>query len=414
MEARDEIPPNLADEPPRLIEYRPCWEAHALLRFHRVPYTCESSGLRFALGRPLPLVVHGSCLYSTRARVLEHLASYRPHMRTSTTSTTSTTQQQQLEVVGLADDGTLTVAYLDKMTETLQAYKFLTGIERKETWAALPLLHACVNLWQWDLASLFINTSPEWVLPDTTEEGLLCKLDVFYAALARHLTTLKDKNRVLASVVDLPPSPPAVVEAPKPGGSPTTRRMSAVVSALFSPSSPSSSSSSSSSSSAASCPHVLADAVLFAHLTTALSMEKPAALLAKYPIVALYHANIVASYFSNSSSSSSEGEGEGEGEYVLQRDRATLALLTGNAFCRYPSTCTSATPLTSLLAFDVEVARRREEEAGARQAPFSPSEAALAVWIAPKSSTARALFFLSVAAAAALSLSAAGKRRWWA
>ena len=411
MEARDEIPPNLADEPPRLIEYRPCWEAHALLRFHRVPYTCESSGLRFALGRPLPLVVHGSCLHSTRARVLEHLASYRPHMRTSTTSTT---QQQQLEVVGLADDGTLTVVYLDKMTETLQAYKFLTGIERKETWAALPLLHACVNLWERDLASLFINTSPEWVLPDTTEEDLLCKLDVFYAALARHLTTLKDKNRVLASVVDLPPSPPAVVESPKPAGSPTSRRMSAVVSALFSPSSPSSSSSSSSSSSAASCPYVLADAVLFAHLTTALSMEKPAALLAKYPIAGRYHANIVASYFSNSSSSSNEGEGEGE--YALQRDRATLALLTGNAFCRYPSTCTSATPLTSLLAFDVEVARRREEEAGARQtsSSSSSSEAALAVWIAPQPSTARVLFFLSVAAAAALSLSAAGRRRWWA
>ena len=47
----------------RLIEHDPAWEIHLLLRFYEIPYTCDYSYTSYALGRPLPVLIHDENVY---------------------------------------------------------------------------------------------------------------------------------------------------------------------------------------------------------------------------------------------------------------------------------------------------------------------------------------------------------------
>ena len=93
-DGRDVIPAAVT-VPLKLLEFRPNWDLHALLRVHRIPYRVESLSLHFSMGRPLPLLVHGDLVMSTRAQVFEYLAALKPKATQSTSTLPAVLLQNQ-------------------------------------------------------------------------------------------------------------------------------------------------------------------------------------------------------------------------------------------------------------------------------------------------------------------------------
>jgi hypothetical protein len=57
----------------RLLQFKPAWALHCLLRFKNLPYLCENTAINDCMGRQVPLVIDGN--YSFRERLaLEHLS----------------------------------------------------------------------------------------------------------------------------------------------------------------------------------------------------------------------------------------------------------------------------------------------------------------------------------------------------
>lgn len=58
----------------RLLQFKPAWALHCLLRFKNLPYLCENTATSHCLGVRVPLVVDGNYLFSERL-ALEHLST---------------------------------------------------------------------------------------------------------------------------------------------------------------------------------------------------------------------------------------------------------------------------------------------------------------------------------------------------
>ena len=73
----------------RLIQHRPAWRLHALLRFTNTPYDCENCELPYAMGQQLPLLIDGSFVFTERL-AMEHIARGRIPQKFSLTLLDST------------------------------------------------------------------------------------------------------------------------------------------------------------------------------------------------------------------------------------------------------------------------------------------------------------------------------------
>jgi hypothetical protein len=57
----------------RLLQFKPAWALHCLLRFKNLPYLCENTAANNCMGRQTPLVIDGNYFFSERL-ALEHLS----------------------------------------------------------------------------------------------------------------------------------------------------------------------------------------------------------------------------------------------------------------------------------------------------------------------------------------------------
>lgn len=60
----------------RLLQFKPAWSVHCLLRFKNLPYLSENTGSSCSLGLPAPLLIDGNFVFTNRL-ALEHLSEDR-------------------------------------------------------------------------------------------------------------------------------------------------------------------------------------------------------------------------------------------------------------------------------------------------------------------------------------------------
>ena len=60
----------------RLLQFKPAWSLHCLLRFKNLPYLAENTGAPCSLGLPGPLLIDGNFVFTNRL-ALEHLSEDR-------------------------------------------------------------------------------------------------------------------------------------------------------------------------------------------------------------------------------------------------------------------------------------------------------------------------------------------------
>lgn len=84
----------------RLIEHEPAWELHILLRIIGLAYTTDYSPTPFALGRPLPILVDDSTIYSGEGcfRYLSKQCPYYPNIEAADELITSYLQKHLIQV----------------------------------------------------------------------------------------------------------------------------------------------------------------------------------------------------------------------------------------------------------------------------------------------------------------------------
>ena len=72
------IPPKTGSQAGRirLLQHRPAWRLHALLRFTNTPYDCENCELPYAMGQQLPLLIDGNFVFTERL-AMEHISCGR-------------------------------------------------------------------------------------------------------------------------------------------------------------------------------------------------------------------------------------------------------------------------------------------------------------------------------------------------
>lgn len=344
MAEHDVIPP--PSVPLRLIEFRVCWELHAMLRINKIPYTVESSELPFAMDRPLPLLVHGEHVYSSRNQVLEHVALYKPSASQSSDREFELAASEAARA--FSDDATLS-AYFEKMEALLLHWKRLRGIESLEDTSSLPFLHSTA-LWLQGIARATVTwAATAHVMPDLGDEDVLLRLQDFYAALNRLLATILEGHGFVGTVhrASYRPAPVAVEGNP-------SRRQSINLgggSTSSSHNSSNSSSSSGASSNGGGRSYSVADALLFGHLTQALCLPEIASKLLEYANIMLYYKNMARELFGNPDTP------RGDEDMKDLWDRNTLDVLRRNLFARRPNT--EAT-LREALEFDLARAEAKE------------------------------------------------------
>ena len=399
--------PVAVNMPLRLLEFRPQWEVHAMLRINRIPYRAEGLELPFSMDRPLPLLVHGGRVYASRPVVLEYAAGYKPRATQSTSAILAPEVQTVLAPALCADESTVNVAYLEKVDGVLHHWRAVKGLDRRELFRSLPFVHACVICWCADLAALFVNTSPSWKLPDVTEENLLQRLDESYSSLSSYLQGLYDKYGFvgpLNSSAYTSAENVVAIAIPGSGGGSGVGAVPFRRSSLLMPASTSSSSSSSGKKDsprlATAVAYSASDAVAFAHLLAARLHPETAELVAKYPPLMAYFDSFVCKFFANTAPLLGAGPVDED-----ERDAwnvATADVLTNNCFC---SMREKQEALRALLRFDPEVDRERREEkrdadrAAQIQSMFCSDEAP---WLPmpPKLSTSGAVWSATILAAA--------------
>ena len=60
----------------RLLQFKPAWSLHCLLRFRNLPYLSENTGAKCSLGLHVPLLIDGNFLFANRLAI-EHLSEDR-------------------------------------------------------------------------------------------------------------------------------------------------------------------------------------------------------------------------------------------------------------------------------------------------------------------------------------------------
>lgn len=313
-----------------------------MLRINKIPYTVECSDLPFAMDRPLPLLLHGEYIFSSRNIVLEHVASYKPMASQSSDSefgmTTLTTS------AAFSDDATLS-AYFEKMEALLLHWKRLRGLDAEDEARCLPLMHS-LSLWLSSSCSAALASSAATrMLPDVSEENLLQRLGEFYAVLNRLLAGLSEKHGFVGTVLS------ASYRAPISGDGTPFRRQSINFS----------SSSSGSGITGGGMggigvlgrTYAVADALLFGHLTQARCLPEVAALLTQHEALMQYYKTMAAALFSNEANGGGEGLG---GPW----DHNTYEVLRSNRFARRPGTLAA---LRGALAFDMTLAETQKKAA---------------------------------------------------
>jgi hypothetical protein len=411
--------PVAVNMPLRLLEFRPQWEVHAMLRINRIPYRAEGLELPFSMDRPLPLLVHGGLVRASRSVVLEYAAGYKPRATQSTSAILAPEVQTAVAPTFCADESTVNVAYLEKVDSVLHHWRAVKGLDRRELFRSLPFVHACVMCWSADLAALFINTSPSWKLPDVTEENLLQRLDESYSSLSSYLQGLYDKYGFvgpLDSSAYTSAENVAAIAVPGSGGGSGVGAVPVRRSSLLMPASTLSSSSSSGKKDsprlAAAVAYSASDAVAFAHLLAARLYPETAELVAKYPPLIAYFDSFVCKFFANTApvlGAGPVGEDERDAWNV-----ATAEVLRNNCFCS--SVRERQEALRALLRFDPEVDRERREEkrdadrAAQMHAMFCSNEAP---WLPmpPKLSISGTVWSATILAAAIAGIAVAVQRQ---
>ena len=60
----------------RLVQFKPAWTIHCLLRFKNLPYLCENTCSKDSLGLKVPLLIDGNFVFAERLAI-EHLSMDR-------------------------------------------------------------------------------------------------------------------------------------------------------------------------------------------------------------------------------------------------------------------------------------------------------------------------------------------------
>jgi len=397
----DQIPIALSI-PLRLLEFRPCWELHALLRINRIQYRADGLELPFSMDRPLPLLVHGNHVYASRSCVFEYVAGYKPMASQSTATVVmgpeSVTPASPIPLC--AEEGTLNIAFVEKLDGILQLWRKFRGFDRDELWQSLPLLHSAILNLCSDIALQFSNTSPSWVLPDTSDAELLVKLDCAYAGLDAYFSGLYQRHSFVgpmdstayastgsgSGIVNDGSTLPPLASGGGGGGG---RRGSLLLPATAA------------TTNAQVAAYGPSDAVLFSHILAGLFHPETKALLDQRPALMAYFKVFTQRYFSNASPAVGDSASKVFGAPFNADEKdcwntATVALLDGNPFCQPKQ---RRETLEALLGFDYAKAVAAAEQ---RRALMTDEEKDLASglycsnhakWVPLKLSTAGSLYW---------------------
>jgi hypothetical protein len=216
------------------------------------------------------------------------------------------------------------------------------------------LLHSAILNLCADIALLFSNTSPSWVLPDTSDSELLLKLDCAYAGLDAYFSSLHQRHGFVGPMDstayvstgsgsgignDGSTLPPLASGGGGGGG----RRGSLLLPATAA------------TTSAQVAAYGPSDAVLFSHLLAAHFHPETKTLLDRRPALMEYFKVFTQRYFSNASpvevgvSVSKVFGAQFNAEEKDCWNTATAALLDGNPFCQPKQ---RRETLEALLGFD--------------------------------------------------------------
>lgn len=335
MTDHTDLIPAAADVPLRLLEFQPNWEIHAMMRFNRIPYRVECIDVHYSMDRPLPILVHDDYVFSSNANVMHHIQSYKPN---SIQSTASSCGVDNSPTKLAEEEGAMLVSHIDKMNTFLLAWKRLKGINDNECWTIMPNVNYFLMFARQWIVSKVIDTSPAWQFPDTSDLDLLKKLDMFYSSVNKFLTAMKDRWGFIGSIDSSSysiESTPQAVCTPSPG-----RRGSLMGSMAIN---------NYNGNSSQVVEYTCADALMFAHLTTALTTStQTAELVRKHAELVAYYDKIASTYFSNSNIQTKDGS-----PCSCSWNDITLEMLSQNSFCKIPRVLKE---LQTSFQFDVKLA----------------------------------------------------------
>jgi hypothetical protein len=90
----------------RLLQWKPAWAIHCLLRFRNLPYLSENTGSRSALGFHAPVIVDGNYIFGERLAI-EHICTNRVTKNTARDQTSELIDTNNSKSQILAADNTL-------------------------------------------------------------------------------------------------------------------------------------------------------------------------------------------------------------------------------------------------------------------------------------------------------------------